>query len=42
MFGNSTGNRANPDPTKTVRWGQQTSDESMIGYMEYVVPIAKR
>lgn len=42
VFDNSAGNRANPDPTKTVRWGQQTTEEMMIGYVEYVVPIAKR
>ena len=35
VFDNSTGNPANPDPTKTVRWGPQTSDEMMIGYMEH-------
>jgi mono/diheme cytochrome c family protein len=37
VYDNSAGNRANPDPSKTVRWGQQTSDEMMIGYLEYVV-----
>ena len=37
VYDNSAGNRANPDPTKTVRWGQQTTDEMMIGYVEYVV-----
>ena len=26
VFDNSTGNQANPDPTKTVRWGDQTVD----------------
>ncbi|MES2705462.1 MAG: redoxin family protein [Verrucomicrobiota bacterium] len=40
-FDNSTGNPANPDPAKTVRWGPQTDDEMMIGYLEYVkVPAA--
>jgi hypothetical protein len=39
-FDNSTGNKANPDPTKTVKWGQQTEDEMMIGYIEYYLPIA--
>ena len=33
-FDNSANNPANPDPTKTVRWGQQTFDEMMIGYVE--------
>jgi Ca2+-binding EF-hand superfamily protein/mono/diheme cytochrome c family protein len=35
VYDNSTGNPANPDSTKTVRWGQQTFDEMMIGYMEH-------
>ncbi len=34
-FDNSTGNPANPDPNKTVRWGQQTYDEMMLGYIAY-------
>ena len=31
-FDNSEDNLANPDSTKTVRWGDQTWDEMMIGY----------
>ncbi len=38
VFDNSSGNKANPDPTKTVHWGQQTYDEMMIGYVEHFVP----
>ena len=34
-FDNSTKNPANPDATRTVRWGPQTYDEMMIGYIEY-------
>ena len=34
-FDNSANNPANPDPTKTVRWGLQTTEEMMIGYVEY-------
>ena len=41
VFDNSTGNRANPDPSKTVKWGQQTYDEMMVGYLEYVVPVKR-
>ncbi|MFM8284732.1 MAG: redoxin family protein [Planctomycetaceae bacterium] len=37
-FDNSPGNPANPDPTKTVRWGPQTFDEMHLGYVEYFVP----
>lgn len=39
-FDNSAGNPANPDPGKTVRWGQQTFDEMMIGYIEHFVPVS--
>ena len=39
VYDNSPGNKANPDPTKTVRWGQQTYDEMMIGYVEYFTPM---
>lgn len=39
VFDNSSGNPANPDPTKVVRWGEQTSDEMMIGYIEHIVAL---
>jgi hypothetical protein len=35
-FDNSTGNKYNPDPTKAVRWGDQTWEEMMIGWMSFV------
>ncbi|PYV13885.1 MAG: thiol-disulfide isomerase [Acidobacteria bacterium] len=35
-FDNSTGNKYNPDPTKEVRWGDQTWEEMMIGWFDYV------
>ncbi len=31
-FDNSTRNKFNPDPTKEVRWGDQTWEEMMIGW----------
>jgi mono/diheme cytochrome c family protein len=31
-FDNSPGNKFNPDPTQEVRWGDQTSEEMMIGF----------
>lgn len=34
-FDNSTSNPRNPDPAATVRWGQRTEDEMMLGYLEY-------
>lgn len=37
-FDNSAENPANPDPETTVRWGPQTHDEMLLGYVEYIVP----
>lgn len=37
-FDNSAKNLNNPDPKATVRWGDQTWDEMMIGYFHYAVP----
>jgi hypothetical protein len=34
---NSPKNKFNPDPTATVRWGDQTWDEMMIGYFDYTL-----
>lgn len=34
VYDNSTENLANPDPTATVRWGDQTWEEMMIGYFD--------
>jgi hypothetical protein len=34
-FDNSDENPANPDPTKTVRWGDQTWEEMLLGYIDY-------
>ena len=33
-FDNSPNNKFNPDPTKVVRWGDQSWEEMMIGFME--------
>ncbi|MHC5110043.1 MAG: redoxin domain-containing protein [Planctomycetota bacterium] len=35
-FDNSANNFVNPDPTATVRFGEQSWDEMMIGYIDYV------
>jgi hypothetical protein len=35
-FDNSEGNKNNPDPTKAVRWGDQTWEEMMVGFVDYV------
>jgi hypothetical protein len=35
-FDNSKDNPFNPDPTKDVRWGQQTWEEMLVGFLDYV------
>lgn len=35
-FDNSAGNPNNPDPTQEVRWGDQTWQEMMIGFVDIV------
>ena len=43
-FDNSTKNKFNPDPSKNVRWGDQTWEEMMIGWyttVRYLDPAAK-
>ena len=34
-FDNSESNPANPDPSVAVRWGEQTFDEMMIGFIDF-------
>ncbi len=34
VFDNSKGNPANPDPNANVRWGDQSDEEMLIGYVE--------
>jgi peroxiredoxin len=36
VWDNSADNPANPDPTKTVGWGDQTSEEMLIGFFTFV------
>ncbi len=38
-FDNSENNLVNPDPTAVVRWGDQTWEEMMLGFMEIAVPL---
>ena len=35
----SPANQANPAPTQTVKWGSQTYDEMMMGYLETFRPM---
>jgi hypothetical protein len=37
-FDNSTNNPHNPDASKAVRWGDQTTDEMMVGFFDIAVP----
>lgn len=37
QFDNSRENLNNPDPTQTIRWGDQTREEMMIGYFDIAV-----
>ncbi len=39
-YDNTAGNPHNPDPEKIVRWGEQTFEEMMIGYIDIDVPVA--
>ncbi len=36
-FDNSANNPANPDPTRDTTFGEETKDEMMIGFLDYVV-----
>jgi len=36
-FDNSPANKFNPDPAKEVRWGEQTCEEMMIGWLSYYI-----
>ena len=38
-YDNSANNKYNPDPSKTVYWGDQTFEEMMIGFFNYTVPV---
>jgi hypothetical protein len=37
-YDNSRNNPRNPDPERTVTWGDQTSDEMMVGFFDVAVP----
>jgi len=37
-YDNSRNNPHNPDPDATVTWGDQTSDEMMVGFFDVAVP----
>ncbi|MGA7908896.1 MAG: thiol-disulfide isomerase [Candidatus Sulfotelmatobacter sp.] len=37
-YDNSSKNPHNPDPTRLVRWGDQTSEEMMVGFFDVAIP----
>ena len=39
-YDNSRNNPHNPDPAKTVTWGDQTSSEMMVGFFDVAIPAA--
>lgn len=38
-FDNSANNPRNPDPSQDVRWGEQSWEEMMIGWIDVLVPV---
>jgi hypothetical protein len=38
FYDNSLNNRANPDPTKEVTWGDQTWNEMATGFLDFAIP----
>ncbi len=38
-FDNSEDNLANPDPSETVSWGDQSQEEMMLGYYDILIPV---
>jgi len=41
-FDNSPNNKFNPDPSKTVKWGDQTWEEMMIGWFDLTLDSQNR
>ncbi len=35
LFDNSSNNPNNPDPSQAVTWGEQSTDEMMVGFIDY-------
>lgn len=38
-YDNSSNNPFNPDPRKDVWWGQQTWEEMLAGFVDFVIPV---
>ena len=35
-YDNSSNNPSNPDPSRTIRWGEPSQEEMMSGWIDYV------
>jgi hypothetical protein len=40
-YDNTANNKANPNPNQEVKWGDQTWEEMMIGFVTYTIPYQK-
>jgi mono/diheme cytochrome c family protein len=38
-FDNSPNNKSNPDPKQDVYWGEQTWEEMLAGFVDFVIPV---
>lgn len=38
-YDNSPNNKSNPDPSKEVRWGDQTWEEMLAAFVDFVIPV---
>jgi hypothetical protein len=38
-YDNSANNPHNPDPTKEVRWGDQTWEEMLAAFIDFAIPV---
>ncbi len=38
-YDNSSNNKYNPDPTATVYWGDQSWEEMLAGFVDFVIPV---
>jgi len=39
VFDNSAANRRNPDPGATVRWGEQSREEMVVCFVDFLLPL---
>ena len=39
VFDNSTANPRNPEPRSTVRWGEQSREEMVVCFVDFLLPL---